>query len=268
MGSNLTALDKTRTDTDQLAKKIMDNANAIVNDAKNIGWDPANPTVCGKIAFYYKDQLNQFNKDLLGKAAYQMGLLYDQDIPDKKVILDKIVDYYAKKATLSELIINNLESGCRANEEVIVSNFSSLLPGLSAKDQEEATARLNRLETSLNRFYSRLNDNLVRLRQPISMQELETIEKDTYNWLTSQFNECCQLTYDLRDFYWQQAINEKVGQKSQIYYYNSYYGNDSSTYDRPSITKLSPKGGPNSPACTASVAASMKKPYDTQGYCS
>jgi len=234
MGATASTYQRRINDNAQQISQIGTN---IINNAINNGWDATNPTICQRLQFFYKNELMQFNKDLLADTNYQLGLIVPSNIKtkySKEELCQKIIDYYTLKINLVNYIKDHLESGCRNVERNIASNLELILEGTSKQVRDDAYGRFGSLLKLIDNYYSQLVDNLKRIQENISYNELRELVNKTYQLIDTNSQQCCQYVNALRDFIWEHHADDQ----GNVFYYNPYLNR--SEYQIPKIANLSP----------------------------
>lgn len=204
MGANITRVQRQHQEIAALAKEIQQHASTIVTQAKEMGYDPSNPQICQKLAFTYRDKLNQFNRSTLVQMSLNVGLAASPDDLkniNKQQICDIIVGYYRRKVDLVMYIENAVEGSCRNTERQIAANMEQMLEGAPQRVQNLAYQRLVSLNGAVQTLFERadsalqfiLDDNVLpEVLERYVTQAFAQIDQDKVN--------CCRRAHALRQF--------------------------------------------------------------------
>jgi len=238
MGAGFTRVRQQHQDEARLAEDIQQVAQKIVATAKEVGYDPSRPDTCNRLAFFYHNKLQQFNRTTLVHIAYNIGLAPTPEelrSVNKQQICDVIIAYYRRKIDLVQYIELELDGSCRRAERQIAANMEQMLEGASRQVQQLAYQRLIALNDAVVALFSHADAALHTIvSEDISPEALERYIEQVFSTLEQDKVNCCRRTHALRQFAW-----EPITAGNNVKYHNTF---TNEVADRlPRITRIEPE---------------------------
>jgi hypothetical protein len=276
MGQSQSNVQSLQNRYDKTHADIVNVADEVVRDAIGMGWDADNPTLCERIDFLYDQMFDWATTESLRQAGVRIGLsltpYVNNEETERAWICQNILFYLKIKVNIATYVRDNLNRLCEDQMRYVPQTFDYSLDGSGDAVKSEAWKRVEKGNEVISDWYAGLEKLMRRLLLPMTLQQLQRLEREIVDWLNRGYRECCVALTNLRDFMWTPVVDEQSGQQ---YYYNPYSlpGEHQTSLNFPAVGArpggLSPKVSMGSTTCAQSqVDLSVQHDPSQDGYSS
>lgn len=173
-----------------------------VKDVKNISIEDLRE----RTVFIWKNELEKLSQQQLGKFAFKVGLLANNDTAkaSKQAIVSNIFSYYVTKLEILQALYK-VQEGCNSHRLRILSNYDHVKPGLTPERQKFFDKLISKMNMSVKQYQYKLNLIAKAVKGDQNLSVLLKANKDlkeANEGKNSLFVSCCKSIASLSVLLW------------------------------------------------------------------